>query len=218
MRRSRGRPRKSDAPVADQGADKQRALLLAGLEAFARAGYHGVGLREIAAVVGVDPTLITHHFGSKLGLWQAAVDEIAGRIETGIQVASLERARGDNGLADIMVGLIDVVCDTPQFAAFVLREIAQQDERFGYMYTRLVKPVHDLLMPHVVRARDLGELRNVDPDFFFLSITGAIVITVASRPFLARMTDGAQENERFRSELKRVVEAQMFPFGGENRS
>ena len=44
------------------------------MKAFARHGFDGVSLRTIADEAGVNHQLITHHFGSKQDLWDAALD------------------------------------------------------------------------------------------------------------------------------------------------
>lgn len=52
-------PRKRDAAATRQ------AILASARAAFARAGYDGVGLREIAAGAGVTAMLVNRYFGSK---------------------------------------------------------------------------------------------------------------------------------------------------------
>lgn len=56
-------PRRRDA------AATRRAILLSARKAFARAGYDGAGLREIAANAGVTAMLVNRYFGSKEGLF-----------------------------------------------------------------------------------------------------------------------------------------------------
>ena len=75
VRRGRGRPPRSED-------SKQDEILRAALRAFAQGGYEGTNLRRIAADADVDVALIAHHFGSKLGLWKAAVDGLAVRRMT----------------------------------------------------------------------------------------------------------------------------------------
>lgn len=53
------RPRKRDAVAT------KAAILHAATQRFAREGYEGVGLREIAADAGVDAALISRYFGGK---------------------------------------------------------------------------------------------------------------------------------------------------------
>lgn len=47
---------------------------------FARKGYRGVSLRELATAAGVRPFTIQHHFGSKLGLYQAVLIRWDGEV------------------------------------------------------------------------------------------------------------------------------------------
>lgn len=77
-------------PVADlrpgasappRGALRRDAILQAAQRQFGRYGFRGVTLREVAREAGVSLTLVDHHFGSKLMLfeavalrWHAAVD------------------------------------------------------------------------------------------------------------------------------------------------
>lgn len=54
-------------------AATRAAILEAGRVLFTRDGYDHVGMRDIAAVVGVDAALVVHYFGSKEGLFAEAV-------------------------------------------------------------------------------------------------------------------------------------------------
>jgi AcrR family transcriptional regulator len=53
----------------------QRLLLGAALDAFAREGFAGAATRRIAQVAGVNEPLVFRYFGSKSGLYEAAVLE-----------------------------------------------------------------------------------------------------------------------------------------------
>jgi len=57
-----------------RNADATRnAILTSARAAFARAGYDGAGVREIAAGAGVTAMLVNRYFGSKAGLFSEAV-------------------------------------------------------------------------------------------------------------------------------------------------
>lgn len=55
----------SAAPRKRDAAATRLAILASAREAFARAGYDGVGVREIAAGAGVTAMLVNRYFGSK---------------------------------------------------------------------------------------------------------------------------------------------------------
>ncbi len=55
------------------GSGSREAILSAARQAFARHGYDGATVRGIAAEAEVDPALVHHFFGSKQGLFVAAM-------------------------------------------------------------------------------------------------------------------------------------------------
>src|SRR5260370_13298745 len=67
-RKRTGRPKTQDAP----GTVEQ--ILDAAFRAFATYGYDGVAVRTLNRELGVSHNLIHQRFGSKQGLWYAAVD------------------------------------------------------------------------------------------------------------------------------------------------
>jgi AcrR family transcriptional regulator len=54
-----------------------RAIILAAAQqAFSENGYSQASIRDIAAIAGVSSTLLLHYFGSKAGLFEAALSDI----------------------------------------------------------------------------------------------------------------------------------------------
>ena len=63
-------------PARKRDAEATRAAILAAAKKhFARSGYDGAFLREIAAEAGADAALINRYFGGKEGLFQAALKD-----------------------------------------------------------------------------------------------------------------------------------------------
>ncbi|MEV0064789.1 TetR/AcrR family transcriptional regulator [Amycolatopsis sp. NPDC050768] len=62
------------APRRRDAAATREAILRAGVEAFTRFGYDGVGVREIAQTAGVTAMLVNRYFGSKEGLFAEVVE------------------------------------------------------------------------------------------------------------------------------------------------
>jgi AcrR family transcriptional regulator len=75
------------------GASGSRgAILDAALAQFAERGYARTSLRSVARAAGVDPSLVTHYFGTKEGLFVAAID-VVGSVQTRLATA-IKRADG----------------------------------------------------------------------------------------------------------------------------
>ncbi|MCU1601936.1 MAG: transcriptional regulator, TetR family [Frankiales bacterium] len=52
----------------------REAILAAAKEGFGTQGYAATSLRSVARAAGVDPSLVTHYFGGKDGLFEAALE------------------------------------------------------------------------------------------------------------------------------------------------
>jgi AcrR family transcriptional regulator len=86
----------------------REAILAAAKEAFATQGYAATSLRSVARTAGVDPSLVTHFFGSKDGLFEAA---IALPVEPGALVDGL-LAGGVGSLGERIVRTFLLVWDS----------------------------------------------------------------------------------------------------------
>lgn len=69
-RRRRGRPRGGSAARTEQ---TRQAIVVAARRQFAEHGFRGASVRSIAGDAGVDPSLISHHFGDKSRLLVATM-------------------------------------------------------------------------------------------------------------------------------------------------
>ncbi len=65
---------KTKSPPRRRNAGQTRAgILTAAQKAFSELGYAHAGIREIATIAGVSSTLLIRYFGSKAGLFEAAL-------------------------------------------------------------------------------------------------------------------------------------------------
>ena len=69
-------------PSAHQrGEDTRRRILQTAIDVFAALGYEGASTRVLAERAGVNLPAIQYYFGSKEGLYRAAIDDIIAQIE-----------------------------------------------------------------------------------------------------------------------------------------
>lgn len=106
------------SPRPRNGARTREDILRAAQRLFTEKGYTTVGVREIAAEVGVNSTLVRRYFGSKEGLLRAAledllrIDEIVGgdRSAFGERAATmlLQTRSFTNPVAIMMLAMADL--------------------------------------------------------------------------------------------------------------
>jgi AcrR family transcriptional regulator len=107
------------------------AILAAARRYLADAGYEGTTIRAVASAAGVDPSMVIRYYGSKAGLFRAAVDvslglaDLAGHPvdELGQALARHFIARWEGDLADEAIGLLLRSAATNPVAAERVRDV-----------------------------------------------------------------------------------------------
>jgi AcrR family transcriptional regulator len=79
-------------------AQRREVILGAAEEAFARSGYHGTSLDDVAHAAGVSKALIYEHFASKRELHGSLLDARAGEIFRRLEAAAERGATGEERL------------------------------------------------------------------------------------------------------------------------
>lgn len=98
----------------ERSGPTRAAILAETRRHLATAGYEGTTIRAVASAAGVDPSMVIRYYGSKAGLFEAAVDvdlslsDLAGHPadELGEALARHFVARWEGDLADEVIGLL----------------------------------------------------------------------------------------------------------------
>ncbi|MGW6276967.1 TetR/AcrR family transcriptional regulator [Kribbella sp. NPDC055071] len=153
--RGRGRPRAGDE--LDVGP-----LLQGALEAFAEKGYDGMSVRDLSRRLGISHALFTARFGSKEGLWFAAIDHALA-----IARDSWQQLAGDPELDDLealrqaIVAQVRFSAAHPEVLRIIAHEGAIDSPRIHYVHDRFVKPLRPLVERRIDRLVAAGRLRHV---------------------------------------------------------
>ncbi|MFY9615533.1 MAG: TetR/AcrR family transcriptional regulator [Candidatus Dormiibacterota bacterium] len=165
----RGRPKTEDAPAALDD------ILGAALRAFATYGYDGVSVRTLNRELGVSHNLIHQRFGSKQGLWYAAVDRAFSQ-----QITELATAF-DPTLADPLDQLnhairrfVSYSAERPELLGLMNIEARVDSERLDYIYDNYIAPALAPLGRLLDHLHDNGRIRPISlRALFFLIAHGA---------------------------------------------
>jgi len=130
-----GRPRAEEAPVSVD------AMLEAALGAFATHGYDGVSVNALSRELGVSHNLLHQRFGSKDGLWHAAVDWGFGGMADEIRRA-IDPTVTDpfDQLEAILRSFLRFSARRPELVGLMNLEGRESTERLAYVYENYVDP------------------------------------------------------------------------------
>jgi len=98
-------------------------ILEAAEELFARRGFAGVGMSEIAETVGLSKSSLFHHFRTKAQLYAAAVDRILGAVDSTLTRSLAQGGSAAQRLDRWVDSLIDLLATTPAHSRLLLRSL-----------------------------------------------------------------------------------------------
>ncbi|MEX0749897.1 MAG: helix-turn-helix domain-containing protein [Dehalococcoidia bacterium] len=167
-------------------AGERRAQILeVAQQAFLRAGYRGTTALEISREAGVSEKLVLKHFGSKEGLFRAAVVEPLLALMTSANEDARARMTGAPGddspeqafqrvhrFLSMWAALVRE--RGPLIVAFIaeMREFPDVARQLGELFSRQVDETTDILS----MAIQHGAFRPFDPRVAFLAALGAATV------------------------------------------
>jgi TetR/AcrR family transcriptional regulator len=174
------RPRDSEAT--------QRALLSAAIAEFAEKGLAGARVEEIAGRAGVNKQLVYHHFGSKDGLYAAALEQVYAGIREQERTLDLAQASPVRAMERLIGFSFDYLRDHPEFVALVADEnrAAAQHIRDSATLRSMHSPLVELLRETLARGAEEGVFRpDLDPVDVYISVAALSYFYFSNRHTLS---------------------------------
>jgi TetR/AcrR family transcriptional regulator len=165
--RGRGRPRSGEEIDLD-------VILEGALEAFAETGYDGTSVRELSRRLGVSHALLTARFGSKEGLWFAAMEHVLAQTEqTWREVADSPLLDDLEALRQGVIRQVIFSAAHPQVLRIMNHEGAIDSPRVRFVMDRFIKPLRPGVERLLGRLVAAGRVRPVPyATLHFLTVVG----------------------------------------------
>lgn len=192
-------------------ASPRDRILEAAEELFARRGFAGVGMSEIAESVGLSKSSLFHHFRTKAQLYAAVVDRILAEVDIELSRSLAQGGSAVERLDRWIDALIDLMARTPAHARLLLRSLFEDDELSGAIPEQRAadEKLHRVLQHASNVLRDgmgQGELRAASIPHTIQTLIGLIIYHFASGEFgdelLGRSVFHAEEIKRRKREVK----------------
>jgi len=108
--------------------ETQERLLDTAADLFAKQGYAGVSMRDIARTVGITQAAIYHHFNNKEALYVAAVTWLFEKSTLGVSEQMAAISAPDKRLELLIDTMILAMEKDPRFRLIYMRELLENDE------------------------------------------------------------------------------------------
>ncbi|MGH2956066.1 MAG: TetR/AcrR family transcriptional regulator [Solirubrobacterales bacterium] len=161
--------------MANNRADKRRAILDAAIRVFARQGFHSARVSDIAAEAGVAYGLVYHYFDSKEQMLNELFSERWALLLDASEDAKRSTGSPREKLAAVASFIVESYRHDPELMKVIIVEVTRAANTFGRTHLDEIKRAYDLVAEIVADAQAAGEFReDVDSSFAAMLFYGAI--------------------------------------------
>jgi len=147
-------------PFAEQTAPPSRReqILAAAAELFARHGFHGVGINDIGAAVGISGPALYRHFRSKDSMLGEMLTSISERLLAGAQARVREAGDPEHSISSLIRWQVDFALDHPALITVQERDLGNLADADRQRVRALQRRYVEVWVTTIRRARpEVGE-------------------------------------------------------------
>ena len=196
-------PPRTRPTAVDRPDDTRERIIDAAQAIFARDGFVGAKMQEIADRVGIQRPSLFYHFKNKEALFVAAHEQVFARIEPVFRESLAPNGDPFVQLDRVSRAVLAVMAEEPDFARMVARTSVDRHPAAVKIVRTYLQPLVDLSVGFVRDGQRRGVFADIDPFFFTLNSWGAALIYFIARDLLApnaKPTD-AKDLARFTTTL-----------------
>jgi TetR/AcrR family transcriptional regulator len=170
--------------------DAINAIMNAAIPLFAKAGFSGVSMRDIAKVVGISTATLYHHFPDKQTLYLRSIDHACADKHEEIAILLTENCPPPQKLAKFIVCITKQMSEDNDFRILMQRELLDGDE------ARLRLLAEQIFQSQFIQIAELAkELNpNCDAHLMAISMIGLVLFHLETTPIRQFLPGGCAEH------------------------
>jgi len=157
------------------GADQ---ILNVAINLFSTHGYDGVSTTQLAKAVGLSQPNLHYHYGSKLGLWKAAIQEMMRRMDarSTLDLDALRAMPPVDALKEMFNPSFFVIqANLPEWGRFMQLEGLAGGERLEYIVEQVVSQSYALYVEFIEAGIKDRSIKAYRPEQIMFFMHGALV-------------------------------------------
>ncbi|MEP7351000.1 MAG: TetR family transcriptional regulator [Sphingorhabdus sp.] len=176
-------PQNGPKLVSDDNGNARDQLIEAASQIMRDGDTIDLSLSELSLRAGLNSALVKYYFGNKNGLMLALLDRDMGNIVVSLGALVAKDMPPEEKLRRHISAVIDTYYDFPYLNRLLMRMVRDsapvEAARIAELYLRPISQAYDDLINDGITA---GIFRNIDPQMFYFTVTGA-----ADRFFSSRL-------------------------------
>jgi AcrR family transcriptional regulator len=141
--------------------ERRQQLLAVALGVFARQGYHGASMNDVAEAAGVTKPVLYQHFDSKRDLYLALLDDVGARLLSAITTATAGAPDGKRQTEAGFRAYFRWVADDHDAFLLLFGSGARRDEEFNAAVRAVTAAAADAIAPLIAADIDPEHQRTI---------------------------------------------------------
>jgi TetR/AcrR family transcriptional regulator len=146
---------------------------------FAKGGFDGVSVDDIARDAGVNKAMIYYHFADKLALYRAVLADGLSRMGATVNAIATSNDAPATKLDRFIDAFVRMTETRPWMPALMLREIAEGAPRLDAGTMSHMRVVITSFASILKQGQESGAFRRIHPILAYESVIGPIIINAA---------------------------------------
>lgn len=190
-------------------AETPRKILDAATAIFAREGFKGARMQQIAQQAGVNQALLHYYFRSKENLYEEVLARFFASIFSQLFHDFQEEADPETAFTRFIHAYIDLLARNPELPRLMVSEIMEGGTHMMrvadriFAETGLTPP--RLIGPFIEKAVQQNRIRPVDPMQTTISVIGMCIFYFVARPLLVYVWGEPADEEKFIADRKNAI-------------
>ena len=157
--------------------DTRSKLLDAAIRIFAKEGFAGASVRQIAEIAGVNHGSIKYHYSSKTHLWRSAIALLFQQMEEAVFANEhlWEKMSPEEQIRDHIASYVRFNAAHPELLRMVMFESIVRSERFEWLSENYLRPFTDRALARTALAQEQGVFRTDIPalNLYYMNVAAS---------------------------------------------
>lgn len=192
--------------------EARQLVLEKALEAFSTVGFDGVTTRGLAEMCGVNHSLIIYHFGNKMGLWTAVMEEIFQSFQDRLaaRLSGLGTLEPEVALKIGIRHFVAFCSERPELHRIMTFEGRLRTDRLNWLVENYLQDAFKAAIDTIISGQKNGTIKPGNPARLYYSILSLAGSAFAFAPEYELLTGQEKDPETDIEEIVALIERVLF--------
>lgn len=183
--------------TAKETTDPKQRILDAAILLFAKKGYAGVGVREVAREANVNIAMISYYYEGKIGILRSIIEEYFDRFHLSIAEIDFASHTPEDNLRELIGRIIDFIRENTELAMVMYNElpldIPQITELKAERISAMIRNLSGLIHQFGIDPTDPSKISMIGPSLIGMIFTNFRAQSVVRQAFGVDIDDAYYE-------------------------